>query len=280
MYTYILHTFCIILLFSWLQGLQVVHSECVSVHVNPHTDSSPCTSGNWIACRGVADGSSFERFWEMIKHIKHDQTRSVNGSVLKRADSVYILFTLCLLCLLLLKRSLTSTASVTGRACQVQGQGSRKDMKRHEKTWCVKSSWKVLTYPDLTCVAPRIPAFAILSSFSKPATSNKDLPAQFKNQNNLRRKDHETTHNCTNDRASKSKSHTHTHFTKAFLAVADFIRIKVRIKQGRLKWYEMIILIYIDWRKTSEFHSHWRVAPHPRTSDLPRQRRKTFRRKS
>jgi hypothetical protein len=287
------HTFCIFLHHSaFLLASSCAKNVFLFQHVNPHSTDSlnppPCTSGNWIACRGVADGSSFERFWEMIKH---DKTRSVNGSVLKRADSVYILFTfclhsvyilftLCLLCLLLLKRSLTSTASVTGRACQVQGHGSRKDMKRHEKTWCVKSSWKVLTYPDLTCVAPRIPAFAILSSFSKPATSNKDLPAQFKNQNNLRRKDHETTHNCTNDRASKSKSHTHTHFTKAFLAVADFIRIEVRIKQGRLKWYEMIILIYIDWRKTSEFHSHWRVAPHPRTSDLPRQRRKTFRRKS
>ena len=129
------HTFCIILLFSWLQ---VVLRMCFIVflfeHVNPHTDSlnpPPCTSGNWIACRRSC--------W-----------RSVDGSVLKRADSVYILFTLCLLCLLLLKRSLTSTASgMLGRACQVQGHGSRKDMKRHcslkvrEILTCV--SWRILT---------------------------------------------------------------------------------------------------------------------------------------
>jgi hypothetical protein len=123
-------------------------------------------------------------------------------------------------------------------------------MKRHEKTWCVKSSWKVLTYPDLTCVAPRIPAFAILSSFSKPATSNKDLPAQFKNQNNLRRKDHETTHNCTNDRASKSKSHTHT-LHESF---PSRCRLYKNRSQDKARPIEMIWNDYIDiyWLKKNK----------------------------
>jgi hypothetical protein len=135
------HTFCIFLHHSaFLLASSCAKNVFLFQHVNPHSTDSlnppPCTSGNWIACRGVADGSSFERFWEMIKH---DKTRSVNGSVLKRADSVYILFTFCLHSVYIMFTMFTSAKTIANVNCLRDGaslSGPRtRFTKRHEKTW-------------------------------------------------------------------------------------------------------------------------------------------------